>query len=76
MAVPAPAKPAVQYDDFVPVHMTELYVGERIEHNRFGPGKILSITGVVPELKAEVDFDNYGRKTLLLKYAKMRPEQK
>ena len=76
VAVPAPAKPAVQYDDFVPVHMTELYVGERIEHNRFGPGKILSITGVVPELKAEVDFDNYGRKTLLLKYAKMRPEQK
>ena len=69
-------KPAVQYEDFVPVHMTELYVGERIEHNRFGPGKILSITGVVPELKAEVEFDNYGRKTLLLKYAKMRPEQK
>ena len=71
-----PAKPEVQYDNFIPVHMTELYVGERIEHNRFGPGKILSITGVVPELKAEVEFDNYGRKTLLLKYAKMRPEQK
>ena len=71
-----PAKPEVQYADFVPMHMTELYVGERIEHNRFGPGKILSITGVVPELKAEVEFDHYGRKTLLLKYAKMRPEQK
>ena len=75
-AVVTPAKPEIQYADFVPVHMTELYVGERIEHNRFGPGKILSITGVVPELKAEVEFDNYGRKTLLLKYAKMRPEQK
>ena len=75
-AVVTPSKPEVQYADFVPVHMTELYVGERIEHNRFGPGKILSITGVVPELKAEVEFDNYGRKTLLLKYAKMRPEQK
>lgn len=71
-----PAKPEVQYDNFIPVHMTELFVGERIEHNRFGPGKILSITGVVPELKAEVEFDHYGRKTLLLKYAKMRPEQK
>ena len=71
-----PSKPEIQYADFVPVHMTELFVGERIEHNRFGPGKILSITGVVPELKAEVEFDNYGRKTLLLKYAKMRPEQK
>ncbi|MBO4605207.1 MAG: UvrD-helicase domain-containing protein [Bacteroidales bacterium] len=73
---PQPSKPAVQYADFEPVHMTELYEGERIEHNRFGPGKIISITGVVPELKAEVEFDHYGRKTLLLKYAKMRPEQK
>ena len=73
---PLPSKPEVQYADFEPVHMTELYEGERIEHNRFGPGKILSITGVVPELKAEVEFDHFGRKTLLLKYAKMRPEQK
>ena len=73
---PLPSKPEVQYSDFVPVDMTELYVGERIEHNRFGPGKILSITGVAPELKAEVEFDRFGRKTLLLKYAKMRPEQK
>ena len=75
-AATVPAKPAVQYRDFVPVHMSELYEGERIEHDRFGPGKIISITGVIPELKAVVDFDNYGRKTLLLKYAKMRPEQK
>ena len=75
-AATVPAKPAVQYRDFVPVHMSELYEGERIEHDRFGPGKIISITGVIPELKAVVDFDNYGRKTLLLKYAKMRPERK
>ena len=75
-AATVPAKPAVQYRDFVPVHMSELHEGERIEHDRFGPGKIISITGVIPELKAVVDFDNYGRKTLLLKYAKMRPEQK
>ena len=55
--------------------MTELYVGERIEHNRFGAGKILEITGVAPELKAVVDFDDFGRKQLLLKYAKLRPEK-
>lgn len=59
--------------NFVAVDMSELYEGERIEHNRFGPGRIKSITGVAPELKAVVDFDDYGTKTLLLKYAKMRP---
>lgn len=67
--------PVERYKDFVPVHMSELYEGERIEHNRFGPGRIVSISGIAPELKAEVEFDEYGSKILLLKYAKMRPER-
>ena len=56
--------------------MTDFHSGQRIEHNRFGPGLILEISGVVPELKARVRFDEYGEKLLLLKYAKMRPERK
>ena len=62
--------------DFVPSPMTDFHSGQRIEHNRFGPGLILEISGVVPELKARVRFDEYGEKLLLLKYAKMRPERK
>ncbi len=62
--------------DFVPSPMTDFRVGMRIEHNRFGPGEILEITGKVPELKARVRFDELGEKLLLLKYAKMRPEKK
>ena len=68
-------KPQVIDPDFVPVPMEELYVGERIEHNRFGGGVILDITGNAPELKARVKFDGYGEKLLLLKYAKLRPEK-
>ena len=72
--------PAVsRYDDatFVPSPMTDFSIGQRIEHNRFGPGRILDITGTVPELKAKIAFDDYPEpKTILLKYAKMRPEQK
>lgn len=71
--VPPVAKPDIIDPNFVPVPMTELYVGERVEHNRFGPGIIKEITGEVPELKAVIDFDNYGSKVLLLKYAKLRP---
>ena len=56
--------------------MTEFKVGMRIEHNRFGFGEILEITGKVPELKARVRFDELGEKLLLLKYAKMREEKK
>ena len=74
--VPPVAKPDVIDPNFVPVPMKELYVGERVEHNRFGPGLIKEITGEFPELKAVIDFDNYGTKVLLLKYAKLRPEKK
>ena len=75
--VPAQSKPAYTPDpDFVPLPMTEFRVGQRIEHNRFGLGEILDITGTVPELKARVRFDTLGEKLLLLKYAKMRLEKK
>ena len=69
------AAPQIIDPNFVPVDMRELKEGQRIEHNRFGAGKILEITGEYPELKAVVDFDDYGRKQLLLKYAKLRPEK-
>ena len=85
-AVPEPARrptpaapPASRYDEssFVPSPMRDFTVGQRIEHNRFGPGRILDITGNFPELKAKIAFDDYPEpKTILLKYAKMRPEQK
>ncbi len=71
-----PAKPEIIDPDFVAVPMTELFVGERIEHNRFGGGLILDITGTAPEMKARIKFDDYGEKLLLLKYAKLRPEKK
>ncbi len=59
--------------DFVGVPMTELSVGQRIEHNRFGPGTILELSGSVPDMKAKIRFDLHGEKLLLLKYAKIRP---
>lgn len=66
-------KPAVIDPNFVPVPMTELREGQRVEHNRFGAGLIKSITGTYPEMKAVIVFDDYGEKLLLLKFAKLRP---
>lgn len=75
-ARPVAGKPDLIDPAFIPVPMTELFEGERIEHNRFGAGTILSITGNVPELKARINFDIYGEKMLLLKFAKLRPLKK
>lgn len=46
--------------------------GQRIEHERFGLGTIVSMTGSASDLKAVVNFDESGTKTLMLKFAKMR----
>lgn len=76
-AVPPKKVYPVLYADFKEVDMRELYAGERIEHNRFGPGLIVSLSGSYPDMKAVVRFDEHGEKLLLLlRYAKMRPEKK
>ena len=58
--------------EFEPTPILQLKAGQRIEHNRFGFGNILEITGAIPDLKAKIAFDDYGEKILLLKYAKIR----
>ena len=44
--------------------------GCRIEHQRFGIGKVLKIEGSGENTKATVEFQNAGTKQLLLKFAK------
>ena len=58
--------------DFVPTPIMQLKEGDRVEHNRFGFGKIEEISGPITDLKAKIVFDNHGEKILLLKYAKIR----
>ena len=58
--------------DFEPTPILELRVGQRVEHNRFGYGKILEISGSPADLKAKIAFDEHGDKILILKYAKIR----
>ena len=58
--------------DFEPTPILQLKAGQRIEHNRFGYGRILEISGNVTDLKAKIAFDEHGEKILILKYAKIR----
>jgi DNA helicase-2/ATP-dependent DNA helicase PcrA len=67
---PIPAR--VPDADFEPTPILQLRAGQRIEHNRFGYGQILEISGSPADLKAKIAFDEHGEKTLILKYAKIR----
>ncbi len=46
--------------------------GTEVEHERFGKGKVLKLTGIHPNLKATVFFPSSGQKQLLLKFAKLQ----
>ncbi len=58
--------------DFVPDSPSKVEVGQTIEHDRFGIGVVVSLEGDIASRKAVVDFKEGGRKTLLLKFAKIR----
>lgn len=51
-------------------NINHLSVGDKIEHNKFGIGKIVSISKDMSE--AIIDFENFGQKRLLLSYANLR----
>ena len=67
---PVPAR--VADVDFEPTPILQLRAGQRIEHNRFGYGQIVEISGTPADLKAKIAFDDHGEKILILKYAKIR----
>lgn len=58
--------------DFKPDAPDKFFEGANVEHDRFGNGVILSLSGKMPDMRAVVSFDEFGEKTLLLKYAKLK----
>jgi DNA helicase-2/ATP-dependent DNA helicase PcrA len=50
---------------------SNLQVGMEVEHERFGFGKVLSLEGNKPDIKATIFFKEIGQKQLLLKFAKL-----
>ncbi|MBT8488042.1 MAG: UvrD-helicase domain-containing protein [Gemmatimonadetes bacterium] len=48
--------------------------GERVVHDTFGSGSVVEISGFGRDLKVTVDFDEAGRKKLLLRYASLEKD--
>ncbi len=66
------AKAHVPSAGFAPSDTSNLQVGMEVEHERFGFGKVLSLEGNKPDVKATIFFKEIGQKQLLLKFAKLR----
>ncbi|MBE9586295.1 UvrD-helicase domain-containing protein [Mucilaginibacter sp. JRF] len=65
------AKAHVPSANFKPSDTSNLQVGMEVEHERFGFGKVISLDGNKPDVKATIFFKEVGQKQLLLKFAKL-----
>jgi DNA helicase II / ATP-dependent DNA helicase PcrA len=48
--------------------------GARVRHPQFGPGTVAALSGFGPDVRAAIDFDVVGRKTVVLRYANLERE--
>ena len=77
-SVPAAPRPVmktkteVQLDQIGDLAAPEsILPGVRVYHNKFGFGRVDSVSGAGPDARAVVVFDTVGSKTLVLKFAKL-----
>jgi DNA helicase-2/ATP-dependent DNA helicase PcrA len=66
------AKAHVPSEGFAPDDTSGLQMGQEVEHERFGYGKVINLEGNKPDVKATIFFKEIGQKQLLLKFAKLR----
>jgi len=58
--------------DFKPSDTSGLVAGMKVEHPKFGFGKVIALDVEGANRKAKVQFDHHGEKTLLLSFAKLK----
>ncbi len=61
--------------DFKPSDTKDLAVGMQVEHMKFGFGVVKEVQDYNQDRKACIDFEEYGEKTLLLSFAKLKIHQ-
>lgn len=71
-STPRNLKPVAAAASTVPSQNVALQVGQYIEHERFGLGRVLKVEGSGDNAKATIHFENAGEKQLLLRFARFK----
>ncbi len=58
--------------DFAASNTADLKVGDKVEHQRFGFGKVVKMEGAAHNPIATIEFEKNGEKKIMLNYAKLR----
>lgn len=72
---PRPQNKTVEHvpsPDFIPSDTTQLQVGHKVEHQKFGFGEVTKLEGSAHNPIATVKFEVNGEKKIMLNYAKLR----
>lgn len=72
---PKPQNKAVEHvpsADFVASDISNLQVGQRVEHQKFGFGEVIKMEGSAHNPIATVKFELNGEKKIMLNYARLR----
>jgi len=72
---PKPQNKTVEHvpsPDFVPSDTSNLQVGQRVEHQKFGFGEVTKMEGSAHNPIATIKFELNGEKKVMLNYAKLR----
>jgi DNA helicase-2/ATP-dependent DNA helicase PcrA len=48
--------------------------GARVRHPQFGGGTVLELSGFRNDVRATIEFDSVGRKTVVVRYANLQPD--
>lgn len=67
-----PTKEHVPSPDFVASDTSNLQVGQKVEHQKFGFGEVIKMEGSAHNPIATVKFELNGEKKIMLNYAKLR----
>ncbi len=57
---------------YVQSGISEICEGAKVKHARFGEGIVLNVEGIFPNIKANINFNTVGKKSLLLKFANLQ----
>jgi len=64
-------KEHIPTDNFIASDMKELREGHRVEHMKFGFGNVVKMEGAAHNPIATIEFDQNGRKKIMLNYARL-----
>ena len=66
------APPPLGDPNFIGDDTSNIQLSQKVEHQRFGFGKVVNLEGSGDGKKAEIEFENFGKKMIVLKFAKLK----